>query len=847
MNFTDYQNLASSEKLVLATLDASKRLMGWELHAGSVYKLEGVNFPALMFIEDSGTAYTAVSAVGDVTTSKYYYDRTNQIIYIRTTGSDNPNSRFLVATFRLFFASGPIALPYDLNTGYEVYWEPLISSNSEFGVEIDTINQTSEAIEGSGSLTLINDQDFWPSNFDKLTFENKNVSVYSFHRDLAPTEATLIFKGKVEKRSYKPNSISFQLKDALAELKAPIDIPFIEDLAERHSESLARAYQRSIYGRVFGFRPTNIDEVNDGYPIAGTLAVTYGSSTITGTSSSFLAELSPDDKLVIDGIQYTVATVASDTSATLTENYVGPNASGLTAYLIPDQPKRWMNRVWKVSNHALKEPVTTTLSGSTLVRLYVTSTEGIFAGDKVYVGAPGSGELVTVERVVNDTLLKLSTSLLSAPASGVAVKRPAIQNVRIDDLELRYERDYSVDATNGLLTLEPEAEANASPVRQIATNLTFALGSRSVVGTGLDTIFKPGYMVGMVGEVDFFEVLSVTETELTLRTESTFGGMDLGQYKSLIFNDEPVLTCDVLGRTDDDTTTGNLLRTGPDIVRQLLIDAGLSAYIDDDSFDDASEIAFQDIGLVIPSEYSDTKLPTYREVINDINKSILGSLTQTNAFELSYLVIEPRKDSTRLKLREEDILDFSIDNNAQNMIKTSIVEYCPKEYDYTVKQSSISTEQKTSDTSTYILKTDKTKTFSTKLVEETDARTLANRWAFILENTSGAIKVKTKLQGALIEVGDIVDIEHEKLFVRFGGTQSRRLAIVEKVTKDGKNVTIEAVDLSNAFNRCANITENTAVEYADSTEAEKLVNGYITDTYGMQDNDPDTFGSNLIW
>lgn len=848
MNFTDYQNQVSSEKIVLATLDAAKRLMGWVLDSGSIYKLVGIEHAFVVSIEDSGTAYTAAANAGAVTAGKYFLDRATQTLYVRASDSSNPNSRYLVGTFRLFLANAPISLAYDLATGYEVPWQPLVEANSAFGVEIDTVNQTSVAIEGSGSLTIINDQDFWPANFDKLIFENQSCSIYSFNRDLAASEARLLFRGKVEKRSYKSDQISFQLKDIFSELKAPVVLNYIEDLGELHSDSVAKAYQRMIFGRVFGFRPTNIDTVRDGYPIPSVLvSITNGSTTLNG-SSGFRANLSRDDKLLLGGVEYTIASVTNDITAQLTESYTGSELLNSQAYIIPNRPKRYINRYWKVAGHALCQPTTTTQANCTPTRIFLNSTTGMFAGDKIYIGTLGAGELVIIENVVSSNLVELATSVLDVPAAGVAVVRPAIQNLRINDLELLFDRDFSINATNGTFTLLDTAESNACQIRQIPTSLTFSSLSRTVSGTGLDTIFKPGDMVSKVGETAFFEIMDVTETTLTLVGFPTFTGSGLGLYKNVIFDpSEDVITCDVLGRTSDGTSAGSLIRTGPAIVQTLLTDAGLASQVDSAAFVSAAAMATQDIGYVIPEKYEDKKLPTYREAINVINKSILGSLIQSDNFLISYFIIQPLKSSSSLNLKEADILSFAVDSNAQHMIKTAIVEYQTREYDYLIEDESTLTQQKTSNVSNYILKTDKEKTFSTKLVNTSDALIYANRWAFILENTSGVIKLKTKLQAANIEVGDVIDIEHRKLFVRFGGTDTRRLVMVQKVMKDGYSVDIEAVDLSNAFNRCANITSNTCPNYSASENADLLIGGYITDTYGMQNNDPDTYGTNLIW
>jgi hypothetical protein len=846
MNFQDFKNQIASEKIVLATVDASKRLMGWEVHSGSVYKITGINFAVITAVEDSGTIYTEAASIAMVTAGKYYLDRSTETLYIRTTSSDNPNGRFIVVTFRNFFANTPITLPHDLDSEFEVFWEPLIKSNSAFGVEIDTINQTSEAIEGSGSLTLHNDQDFWPTHFDKLTFENKDVSIYSFNRNLDASEAMLLFKGRVEKKSYTSKTIVFNLKDTLAELKAPVALEYISDLAERNSPSVDRAFQRMIFGRVYGFRPTNIDEVNEGYPLTGTVSVTNGSSTVTGSSTTFLAELSKDDEIVIDGVSYTIGVVSTNTSLELTEEYSGLTATGASATVIPEHNKRWINRVWKVAGHPVCQPTTTTLAGSTVTRIYVNSTAGMYPGDDIYVGTLGSGELATINRVTNANLITLVTSLATAPLAGVTVTRPAVQNVRINDLKLIYYRDYTFDATEAVLTLRDTAEGNAAPLRRMNSSLTFVNGSRTVTGTGLDTIFEPGYLVGVVTQTEMFEVLDVSETSLTLRTAATYNATATGSYKSLIFGADNTLSCDVLGRTTTGASSGALISDGPAIVKQLLTDLNLSSIIDNDSFINASEIASQEIGIVIPEKYSETKQPTYRETINLVNKSIMGSLVQTEAFNLSYLVLRPKKTDASLRLREEDILDFSITTDAQNMVKTVITQYRPKEYDYLTGEPSVATQQTSSDRSTYVLKTDKTKTFATKLVNQSDAEIYCGRWMILLEQTSGLIKLRTKLQGAEVEVGDIIDLSHRKLFVRFSGTDKRRIVMVEKVTKNGREVQIEAVDLSNCFNRVACITES-ETSYDSATDEEKLYAGYFTDDYGMIDNDPDTFGSNIIF
>ena len=57
--------------------------------------------------------------------------------------------------------------------------------------------------------------------------------------------------------------------------------------------------------------------------INGTVEVTSGSATVTGTGSQFASQLAPNDSIVIRGQTYRVAAIASDTSMTISPEYRG--------------------------------------------------------------------------------------------------------------------------------------------------------------------------------------------------------------------------------------------------------------------------------------------------------------------------------------------------------------------------------------------------------------------------------------------------------------------------------------------------------------------------------------------
>jgi hypothetical protein len=62
--------------------------------------------------------------------------------------------------------------------------------------------------------------------------------------------------------------------------------------------------------------------------LAGTIAVTNGSATVTGTGTSFTT-LQANDYILIDAMWYRIASITSATSLTLEEPYRGASASGL--------------------------------------------------------------------------------------------------------------------------------------------------------------------------------------------------------------------------------------------------------------------------------------------------------------------------------------------------------------------------------------------------------------------------------------------------------------------------------------------------------------------------------------
>lgn len=851
--YSEFQAQPSSEKIGLVIVEASRRLMGWTLHSGSVYRLENFDHPVIVALEEAGVSITEAGSLAEVTAGKYFHDRAARKLYLQTTDSTHPNGKFLALTFRMFFCGpggGGIRRPHDLGSGFEVEWLPLYKGSSEFGVGLDSDNQLGMAIEGSGSVQFVNDQSFWGPKYDKLYFENQRVFIYSYSRALPISEAKLTYRGRIQSKGWDAATVSFQLKDFLNELRAPVPLDDMSSVAGiRIPANLLPVKQRRLYGYVQGHRPLSVDQVLDGYPITGTVSATTASKTITGVGTQFLKELSPGDDIYFgdEETRYTIDTVTNDLSAELTEVFERSDQIGVEAIIQPKHPKRWMNRRFIVAGHPLCEPVRTVTQLISTTTFRLSSVEDLLPSDDVVV----NGEQTRIQRIAGD-IVKLTTTLEVFPDIGSIVTRPAITNVYLNARKLLLDRDYTYDPNTAEILLDELAEFNVAPVKRLNGTVAFTSGSRTATGTG--TFFtnelKLGDWVRASGQSQWVEVLRIiSDTQIEFRTAAPYTASGICQHKQPEVYEEGsvIMTCDVLGATDTGATSGSLLKKGPQIVRDLLARIGLEDEIAEASFTEANDLAEHRLALVIPTQYTDTKAPSVRDTINRINKSIFGALIQNRDFQLEYSVLEPARLESATQLREFDVLNFSVQSSSDRIAKKVRVQYQFKEYDRTAKGAFNLETQAMSETAQYLAKTEKEEIVPTVLVDTRAAEIYASRWAFIREICTSKITIQTKLQGARLQVNDRVELFHEKLYERQGGSARRRVAAVSEAKKSVSGAKIELEDLAGSFRRCSIITPNDSPDYVDSGEQDRLYHGYITDSFGLMDNDAETYGNHVIW
>ena len=69
----------------------------------------------------------------------------------------------------------------------------------------------------------------------------------------------------------------------------------------------------------------------------GTIAVTNGNATVTGTGTQFISGAQVGEAMLIDNVLYEIQSIVSATSITLADNYLAATQSGLTFKIVPTQ------------------------------------------------------------------------------------------------------------------------------------------------------------------------------------------------------------------------------------------------------------------------------------------------------------------------------------------------------------------------------------------------------------------------------------------------------------------------------------------------------------------------------
>ncbi|MFW7381465.1 MAG: hypothetical protein ACOH5I_21835 [Oligoflexus sp.] len=318
MSYREISQKNVSEKVSLAWIEPSQRLSAaWSLHSGAVYVAD-VAYWVIGVVVNSAELDQA-SSIDTLVEGSFYFDPSAKKLYVWLVDDQDPKFEWTQVIYRMFFSDKPISLPFDLENGLEVPYEPLIASISQGGARFDP-EEPSIAVEGSGGITLHNDSGFFQPIFGRLTWQSQGIRLFSMLQNREDHYFIRIFDGQVTSQNYSAQQVSFSAKDFVYKLRSQMDLPLFSEEDGRIPDSLIGKPKRRLYGRVRGLKSESIDRQLTSYPAKVladdlrsetniTASLTTDSNLVGASNSDIAEEICTGDRVEIGGSDYRVATV----------------------------------------------------------------------------------------------------------------------------------------------------------------------------------------------------------------------------------------------------------------------------------------------------------------------------------------------------------------------------------------------------------------------------------------------------------------------------------------------------------------------------------------------------------
>ena len=838
----------SSEKITLAQIEGRARILPWTLDSGTVYVKSTPYYVVDMHV---GTVQLTQATSSSVGSQEWFYDSVTSQVYINI-GFD-PVISEVIATYRFFYATGPVTASHDLtNSGKHVHYSGRIKSSPGYKHKIG-VEQKLTSIVGSGNLKLENNDGELDNIFDTLFFENQEVRIYSWNQDLNFSDARIIFKGKVTNKKYTDTEVTFTIKDNLFDFQQPIpQQAFTDD--DNVNDNIKGRYKRWLYGRVDGLQLQSIDQIGSGYSISGTVSAAAASTSLTGSSTSFLSELSPGDKLTIETQELEVESIQSDTSLTLSgETLFAFTARAAT--VVPSIPTVTKNREYFVAGHATATLTKTIVSVIQLNRIELNDTSGLVAGDFVEFT---TGERLEIKNVAPGNIIVLRQNVTLIPTVTTVVTRQPVQQVFIQGVNVPND-SYTISNIGGAtketkITFDNDVEFELAKLVSFGFDATFTNGSRTITTTDnvdLREILNPRDYIrpSDISFTTFYEILSVDEKSIEIRipfTDPNHTGATQGKRPEYLA-DDTIVSCNALGRTVNGEPDGSWIQTAAETVRDIVSELNIPASsVNEASFTQGAIDNKELVSLKIPNTPSGS-LETTKSVVDKLSKSTVSSVTLDPDLMLKFKVLLPEIDENAITISDEDVINWSVQTTNGDTIRNTLIRYRHTDVDrFTLERGSNAISHSSDFVETYI-GTNKSDELDVYLYNVSSARIMAHRNVYLKSLGRTDVKITSDLRFENVQIGDQVILDFDRLYKRLGDSTSRKkVAVVIGKQVTGDRVIMELTDLGNIFNRSSIITPNTAPDFSAATEDEKLKYGYITDAQGLVEVQEDTANTHLI-
>lgn len=848
-NRQDFIQAASSEKITLATVNARTRLYTF---AGPVLDIYSEVVPYFVAgLKQNETDLTAVANIAAIVPGTFYYDIEESTLYCRLIDDAAPTEVELIATYKLFFSDKGIALPHDLaDVSKDVFWDGRIVSSPGYKHRIG-IDQALTSLVGEGTLHLRNLDGGLDNVFDKLIFENQDVVIYSYSPTLKPSESRVIYRGKVTNKTFDGDDVRFKIKDQIFSL---LDAPGLTQYtaADGVAPNVQGQFKRRVYGRVDGLRCQSTDQIGEGFELTGTVNARANEVLLNGVGTAFLSEVSQGDKITVGFQEFEVEEVLTDDALTLTDE-TQYGFSGQPAFVLPARGVPFKNRDFLAAGHVCAQVTHTVVAVPQFNRFQIDDTSGFFPGD--FIEFLDTNERLEIQDVAPGNIIVLQQNMLQKPAVGTEVVRQPIQEVYIGNRRVNA-NDYTIQNVAGLcgFSLTEVAEFNLAASKNSIFDGTFTNGTNevliSVSEVALDEVFKPGDWVKPDGltYTNFYKVVNVKQNVLVL--ENVFSDpsiTDVIEYKSPDYiEDDTVVSVNILGKTANGQANGTWITNAAQVERDLLEDIGITSY-NTASFTEGEEDSPQLISLAIPESFGSKSLPTVKDLIDKVNKSVHSSLTLDNNLLLKFKTLNVVTGESIPTIRDYDVIDWKINTTNGKTFKTVFTKYRFSDVELGTLEAGNKALNFESEFVKRYIGTNKIDELELYLYEDVDAKIATHRHAYYNRLSMATLTLETDLRLENIELGEIVIVDFYRLYKRFGSDSHRKkIMLVVGKTLTGDKTELVLSDLGNTFNTSSYITSNDAPDWVAATDDQKLIYGYITDGQGIVNDEEQTAGTHLI-
>lgn len=847
-DYDEFKGAVSSEKISLVLIYPRQGVTTFVDQGGNVWKRDVNHVVHKLF---SGSTELTVQTSSAVDASNpWFYDITANELYYYTT-STLPDDDNLIAEYVLHFSNAPINLSHDLSdTGEEVEYESRVLTTVGFKSEIGS-DQKGISVTGSGTVSLQNNDGHFDSLFNAFIWENKRVEIYSYNRDLLPSQAKLQYKGSIVNKSFNSDKVSFKIQDAIFKLDTKVSMTLFTE-EDGVGPAFVGSVKRHVYGKVDGLVCRSTDQVGEGYTLTGTVSGTAASKTITGSGTVFLTEVAMNDTIIINSAEYTVEYVVNDTTIDISDTEgleATYTAQAMTS--VPTVPNPEFNREFFVSDHAISQSNTTVIAMVQLNRVTVADINGFEVGDTIDIGGDVhsikaiSG--VTIQLTVNaDELYPIGTEVTKQPITNIYIQGKQID---IGDLS------SIANSTDCKFTLSNKAEFSITPNKLIDdAQFNFTNGSRTVAYSGdsaaLTNLLRERDWIKAESGADVVFMRIVQLVGPFIHCSTAYAGAGVSGSKATTrrpeyITDDSTVSIDCVGKTKDGTPTGEAILTGADVVEDLLIGVGLTEDLDTASFDTASLDNSMRVSISLPYSVSGTA-PLVKTIINDINQTVFGSLSLKQDLTLAYFINSCERADTITTISDDDVISRKMKGAETKSYKRVFGSYRFIDFDKTKFEESNSLIDFTSDRITNYDISNKEVDREFRVYETRDAQELTERFVHYNEQTLMELDIVADLRLGDLEIGDKVRVNFARFIAQPSIGDSQRVFSVIGIKKDFNKIELKLSDLGNLYNRSAVFSSNSAADYSASTSDERRFTSYFTDDNGLITTYDESKGTNLI-